>query len=72
MTKFNVLYRPSKHNGKTNVSGATLNYEIYQPEEGFGNMREGASFAGFKARKVDGSGYRAFRFDRVVAMVPAK
>jgi len=70
MTKFNVVYRPIRHNGELNTKGLVLNYEIYAPEEGFGNTRTGEKFAGFKAKQTNGQ-TRSFRFNRLVAMVPA-
>ena len=71
MTKFNILYRPSKHEGVPNREGKTFNYEVFTPEAGFGNSKEGNQFAGFKARKTDTGEYRNFRWNRVVALVPA-
>lgn len=71
MTKFNLLYRPAKHDGRVNKDGKTINYEIYTPEAGFGNSSEGNPFAGFVAQKTDGTGHRSFKWARVVALVPA-
>jgi hypothetical protein len=69
--KFNLLYKPAKHEGRPNKDGKTLNYQIFTPESGFGNGAEGNPFAGFVAQKADGSGYRSFKWNRVVALVPA-
>lgn len=67
---FIVLYRPNSHDGVKNYANLVFNYEIEEPEEGFGNNTEGKVLAGFKAKLIKTNQYRNFRFDRLVALVP--
>jgi hypothetical protein len=67
--KFTLLYKPQTHNGKPNTS--IQSYQIFMPEEGFGNNKDGKSFVGFKARKVEDGTYRSFRWDGVHALMPS-